>query len=112
LLLKDYRARLVAVLEKLDESGRRRLIEYAESLVSRNEVQAAPPSLAPRPAGETVLQAIKRLNGGYPGLRRAALMQPVGELLSQHMVDGRAREEVIGDLEALYARAHAERAAR
>jgi hypothetical protein len=108
----DHRARLVAVLDQLDETGRRTLVEYAEFLVSRREVQAITPSVAARPTGETVLQAIKRLNGGYPGLRRAALMQPVGELLSQHMVDGRAAEAVIDDLEALYARAHADRAPR
>lgn len=110
--MTDHRARLVAVLEQLDEAGRRTLVEYAEFLVSRSEAQAIPPSVAVRPAGETVLQAIKRLNGRYPGLRRAALMQPVGELLSQHMVDGRAAEEVIEELEALYARAHADRVAR
>ncbi|MGB8436821.1 MAG: hypothetical protein WCE38_21450 [Burkholderiales bacterium] len=110
--MTDHRARLVAVLEQLDETGRRTLVEYAEFLVSRRKVQANPPIVAARPPGETVLQAIKRLNRSYSGLRRAALMQPVGELLSQHMVDGRAAEEVIEDLEALYARAHAERAAR
>jgi hypothetical protein len=108
----DYRTRLVMLLESLDETGRRTLVEHAEFLVSRREVQAHPPSVAPRPTGDNVVQAIRRLNGSYPGLRRAALMQPVGELLSQHMVDGRAAEEVIEDLEALYARAHADRAPR
>jgi hypothetical protein len=39
-------------------------------------------------------------------------MQPVGELLLQHMMDQRAAVEVIDALEALYARAHAERAGR
>jgi hypothetical protein len=110
--VKDHRARLLMLFETLDETGRRTLVEHAEFLVSRMEGDAVPPSLVARPAGETVLQAIKRLNGSYPGLRRAALMQPVGELLSQHMVDGRAAEEVIGDLEALYAGAHAERTPR
>jgi hypothetical protein len=102
----------VALFEQLDDDGRRTLLAHAEFLVSRREVPASSPRVAARPTGETVLQAIKRLNGSYPGLRRAALMQPVGELLSQHMVDGRAAEEVIDELEALYARAHAERAPR
>ena len=110
--MTDHRARLVAVLEQLDEGECRTLVEYAEFLVSRREAQPIAPRVAARPAGETVLHAIKRLNGSYPGLRRVALMQPVGELLSQHMVDGRAAKEVIDHLEALYARAHAERAAR
>jgi hypothetical protein len=108
----DYRARLVMLIERLDETGVRTLVEHAEFLVGRRGVQGDSPIAAARPPGETVLQAIKRLNRSYPGLRRAALMQPVGELLSQHMVDGRAAEDVIEELEALYTGAHADRVAR
>ena len=107
--MRAYRAKLVALSERLDDDGRRRLLEYAEFLVSRIEVQAAPERATTRPPGETVLEAVRRLNRGYPKLRRGALMQPVGELLAQHMVDARAAEEVIEELEALYARAHADR---
>jgi hypothetical protein len=106
--VKTYRTRLVALLEKLDDEGRRTLVEYAELLASRIDRSAAssPPS-AP-PPGETVLQAVRRLNRTYPGSRRGALLQPVGELLAQHMVDARAAGEVIAELEALYARVHAD----
>jgi hypothetical protein len=106
-----HRARIIALLERLDEEGRRTLVEYAEFLVGRAD---APPPGAPaeRPPEETVLQAVRRLNRNYPGLRRAALMQSVGELLLQHMMDQRAAVEVIDALEALYAHAHAERAGR
>jgi hypothetical protein len=110
--VKTYRAKITALLEQLDEEGRRTLVEYAEVLVSRADPAPPPGRPAPRPPSETVLQAVRRLNRSYPGLRRAALMQPVGELLSQHLMDARAAEEVIDDLEALYARAHAERAGR
>jgi len=108
--LKAYRAKLVALVEQLDADGRRTLLEYAEFLVSRVEVPVAPRRTSARPPGETVLEAIRRLNRDFPGLRRGALMQPVGELLSQHMVDARPAAEVIAELEALYARAHANRA--
>jgi hypothetical protein len=43
-------------------------------------------------------------------LDRAELLQPVGDLLSQHLVDGRAAGAVIDDLEALYATAYVESA--
>jgi hypothetical protein len=110
--VKAYRAKLVALVEKLDDAGRRTLLEYAEFLVSRVEAPATPTGTSARPPNETVLDALKRLNRDYPGLRKGALMQPVSELLSQHMMDARAAEEVIGELEALYARAHADRAGR
>ncbi len=105
-------ARLVALFERLDEDGRRELLELAERLAERGTTSATTPSPAARPAGETVLQAVRRLNRTYPELRRGALMGPVGELLSQHMIDGRATAEVIRELEALYARAHADRVGR
>ena len=107
--VKQYHARFVALLERLDEDDRRTLLDYAEFLVSRSDAPIAAPSVEAGPPGETVLQAVRRLNRGYPGLRRRALLQPVGELLSQHLVDARAAVEVIAELETLYARAHAER---
>jgi hypothetical protein len=110
--VKTYRARIVALLERLDEAGRRTLVEYAEFLASRADPELPPRLPVARPAAESVLQAVRRLNRSYPGLRRASLVQPVGELLSQHLVDARAAEEIIDELEALYARAHAERAGR
>jgi hypothetical protein len=110
--VKVYRARLVELWERLDPEARRTLVEYAEFLAVRAGGAAAPVDPPARVPGETVLQAVNRLNRSYPGLRRTALMQPVGELLAQHMVDARAAEEVIDALEALYAQAHAERADR
>jgi len=110
--VKAYRARLVALVEQLDEEGRRTLLEYAEFLASRVEVPAALERASTGPPGETVLEAVKRLNRDYAELRKGALLQPVGELLSQHLVDARPAEEVIEALEALYARARADRAGR
>ena len=79
--MKGYRARLVALIEKLDADGRRTLLDYAEFLVSRSEAPPTPTRATTRPPNETVLEAVKRLNRDYPGLRKGALMQPVGELL-------------------------------
>ena len=107
--VKHFRARLVALLERLDADSRRTLLDYAEYLVSRSDAPAIAPSVEAAPPGETVLQAVKRLNRGYPELRRSALLRPVGELLSQHLVDGRAAAEVIAELEALYAQEDAQR---
>lgn len=107
--LLRYRARLVTLFERLDDDGRRTLVEYAEFLVGRSAVAESAARAEAGPPGESVLQAVRRLNRSYPGLRRAALLPQVGDLLSQHMVDARAAEEVIAELEALYARTHADR---
>ena len=53
------------------------------------------------------LDAVRRLNGSYPMLDRAKLLLPVGDLLAQHLVDGREAVAVIHDLEAFYAAAYA-----
>ena len=106
--MRHYRARLVALIERLDEHGRSTLLEYAEFLASRGTAPSVAQAAQTAPPGETVLQAVRRLNRSYPGLRRRGLLQPVGELLSQHLVDARAAEEIIAELEALYARAHGE----
>lgn len=110
--VKQYQARLVALIERLDRDGRRTLLEYAEFLASRGTSPAIAPAIERRAPGETVLQAVRRLNRSYPRLRRSALLQPVGELLSEHLVDGRAAEEIVAELEALYARTHGERGGR
>jgi hypothetical protein len=108
--LVRYRARLVTLFERLDDEGQRTLVEHAEFLVSRSaSAEPAPTVVETGPPGERVLEAVRRLNRSYPGLRRAALLPQVGELLSQHLVDARAAAEVVAELEALYARAHAAR---
>ena len=98
----------MTLFERLDEDGRRTLVEYAEFLVGRSAPAEPAASAEAGPPGESVLQAVRRLNRSYPGMRRAALLPQVGDLLSQHLVDARAAAEVIAELEALYARAHGE----
>jgi hypothetical protein len=99
--------RLLALWRNLDWERRAVLLEFAEFLAARS---AAPPSarvVTLRPEHESVVRAVRRLNGSYPMLDRAKLLQPVGDLLSQHLVDGRAAAGVIDELEALYAAAYA-----
>ena len=98
---------LLALWRRLDAERRAALLEFAEFLAARSE---APPSarvVTLRPERETVVHAVRRLNGSYPMLDRAQLLQPVGDLLSKHLVDGRAPVGVIDELEALYAAAYA-----
>lgn len=98
---------LLDLWHELDADRRTALLEFAAFLVARAEVPAPARIVTLRPEQERVVHAVRRLNGSYPMLERAKLLQPVGDLLSQHLVDGRAAAEVIDALEALYAASYA-----
>jgi hypothetical protein len=104
-------ARLAALHARLDERARAMLLEFAEFLAARAERPDTARVVTLRPAHESVLHAVRRLNRTYPMLDRAKLMRPVGDLLSQHLVDGRDAVAVIDELEALYAATFGEFAA-
>lgn len=96
--------RLLELFSRLDERGRESLLDFAGFLAAR--LPAPAPAPVERPAQESVVQAIRRLNRGYPSLKRHRLMPRVEQLLASHMVEGRPAAEVIGELEALFAAEH------
>ncbi len=106
--------RLLAVYRALDEAGRRSLLDFAEFLRQRagGEAEAAPaeavavppPRDIPRPAGESVVRAIRRLAETYPMLDRGAMLNETSALMAQHVMQGRPAAEVIDELEALFRR--------
>lgn len=100
-------ARLLHAWRGLDRARQATLVEFAEFLAERGAAPRSAQVATLRPQQETVLRAVRRLNASYPMLERARLLRPVGDLLSQHLVDGRAPDAVIDDLETLYANAHA-----
>jgi len=75
-----------------DEAGRSR------------ELGPTEPRALPRPPGETVVAAIKRLSYCYHMLERRALLDESATLMSAHLLGGRPAGEVIDELEALFAR--------
>jgi hypothetical protein len=99
--------RLLGAWRRLDADRRVALLEFAEFLAARAEVPRSARVSTLRPEGESVVHAVRRLNASYPMLDRGPLVRPVGDLLSQHLVDGRVAVAVIDDLEALYAAAYA-----
>ena len=98
---------VLALWRRLDAERRAALLEFAEFLAMRAEAPASARVVTLRPEHESVVHAVRRLNASYPTLDRAKLLQPVGDLLSQHLMDGRAPAGVIDELEALYAAAYA-----
>ena len=107
----ERRQALLAAFEQLDAGQQDLLMEFAATLAVRDGASVpATKRPEPRPAGESVVAAIKRLTRVYPGAERRRLMGPVSMLMAQHALQGRAAVEVIDELEALFERQHSEAA--
>jgi len=95
---------LLANFENLNKEGKTQLLDYARFLkvkYGREPVPTQPLNIV-RPDSENVIDAIKRLTKTYPMVSKKKMMGPSSELLSQHMMQGRAAEEVIDELEELF----------
>lgn len=96
---------LISAFNRLNDTDRKTLLDFAEFLASRYPADAAitaEPELLPRPAEESVVAAIKRLSSGYHMLDRSKMLHETSALMTEHLMQGRAAVEVIDDLEALF----------
>ena len=103
--------KLLDLFERLPAAQQETLIAFAEFLAVRPADEAgrtADPVSIPRPAGETITMAIRRMVRTYPMLDRHRLMGEASCFMAQHALEGRAASEVIDELERVFAR-HYER---
>jgi hypothetical protein len=106
--------RLQLIFKQLPSEQQQTLLAFAEFLQSRVTVvpptATAPlePILKPRPADESVIAAIKRLSQSYPMLDKAVLLNKTSLLMSEYMLRGRNKNEVIDELEAVFLRHYEE----
>lgn len=100
-------AALVALFQSLDAASRQSLLDYAAFLQSRlpDVVPAEPvtPVLVTPPLDETVIGALKRLRQSYAMLETNKVFHQASALVSAHVMQGRPTDEVIADLEKLFA---------
>lgn len=109
--MKKAADRLLEILERLPPEQAQQLLDYAEFLFDKHAVaEAIVPVDIERPAEESVVVAIKRLRATYPMLDPAVLLNETYDLMSQHVMQGRAAVEVIDDLEILFRRHYEQRA--
>lgn len=94
----DGEGALLDIFRRLDAQRQQELLEFAQVLV----MPAAELRPEPRPPGESVALAIRRLTRSYPMLDRRRLMGPASALLAQHALQGRAAAEVIDELELVF----------
>lgn len=103
--------KLLSVFKKLAATEQENLQAYAEFLLARHQATQQPipePQHIPRGENESVVAAIKRLSATYSMLEKPQLLNESSVLMTQHVMQGRAVEEVIDELEALFARFYQE----
>lgn len=99
--------KLLDLFERLAPEQQDGLIAFAEFLAGRPPDGldlARVPMAVPRPDGETVTMAIRRLVRTYPMLDRRRLMVEASRFMAQHALEGRAAAEVIDELELVFSR--------
>jgi hypothetical protein len=112
--------RLAEIVQRLPAAQAAALLEFAEFLLIRHGstgAEAAPsvtvaeipaPLDIPRPAEESVVKAVKRLRATYPMLDVRKLLNETSAIMTQHVMQGRDKVEVIEELEILF-RVHYEK---
>lgn len=111
----DIEKRLAEIVQRLPAARAEALLEYAEFLLIRSgsagtveipgddkPVKIPVPLDIPRPDEETVVKAVKRLRATYPMLDARKLLNQTADLMTQHVIQGKEKTEVIEQLEVLF----------
>ncbi len=104
--MADEAQELARLYQAIDDAGRDTLLAFARFLAGRQPrvVEVAEPQWIPPVEGESVVAALKRLKASYPMLDASRLLHQSSALLSEHLMQGRERLEVIEELELLFQR--------
>ena len=96
---------LASIFKDLPEKDQIILFEFAEFLKSRAPeptTKITEPLGIPRPEGESVVAAIKRLKKNYPMVSQKEMLNETSEFMMQHMMQGKPAPDVIDELEVLF----------
>lgn len=103
--MKKSTKKLLEHYRKLPDEVAQQLLDFAEFLVLRHQVEikelALPADIA-RPENESVVVAVKRLTATYPMLDKDKLLNDTASLMTQHMIQGREAVDVIDELEVIF----------
>jgi hypothetical protein len=94
---------LCNIFNNLHAEDKQTLFSFAEFLQSRSQpIEIAEPQIIPRVKGESIIAAIKRLSASYPMLDKSKLLHESSDLMTQHLMKGRDKNEVIDELELIF----------
>lgn len=114
--LSKKERQLCRVYKGLNETDQASLLAFAEFLSQREsgdeEEQSAPQLLEPKPIepveNESVVKGIKRLKASYFMIESDDLLHQVSTLMSEHVMQGAAAEDVIPKIETVFERFYEE----
>ena len=98
------RRRLLEILDRLPPEKVELVTDFAQFLFEHygTGTQSTKPLSITPPPDESVVDAIKRMRATYPMLDPANLLQHCAELMTQHIMSGRDRQQIISELESLF----------
>ena len=99
--------KLLSIFSDLDDADQNSLMSFSEFLLEKAKEEGRlvvheEPIDIPRPREERVVAAIKRLSASFPMLKKDSMLNETAALMSEHIVQGRAAEEVIDELEVIF----------
>ncbi len=108
--------KILSLIERLSPADRDAVTGFAEFLLSRagtsvitsppmpaTPVEVPEPDFIPRPDGERVVAAVKRLSKIYFMLGKSTMLGATSDLITQHIMQGREAAGVIDELEKIFA---------
>lgn len=106
--MASVKNRLLEILGQLSRDEQTALLDYAEFMLSRSEhartISIREPLDIPRPEGESVVAAMRRLSETYPMLNKDKILHEAAGLMSEHVMQGREAHLVIDELQVLFHR--------
>lgn len=104
--MKVDEKKLLQYYRNLVDDNKATLLKFAEFLKQNQGADTITEFPEPQflmPAeNETVVGALKRLSASYPMLDKAKMLNETSTLMTQHVMQGRDKQEVISELEVLF----------
>jgi len=104
--MKLVEKKLLNAYRKLNDADKQTLSKFAAFLENNSEVESQPlaiPVLVQAKPDETVVGALKRLSTSYPMLDKSIMLNKTSTLMTQHIIHGREKAQVIPELELVFA---------
>ena len=103
---REFRiASLTEIAAALPDEALLTLIEFSEFLASKHPAEQQVDQVynpLPRPEGESVIAAIKRLSKSYPMLDKTTLFDQTSAAMSAHILQDVSKQESIDKLERVF----------
>jgi len=99
--------KLVELFNQLNKEDKHAVLRYVEFLSDSSVENSAStdeqePIKITADENESVIGALKRLSASYPMLDKSKMLDETSQLMAQHTLQGRPKEEIIREFELLF----------